>query len=226
MSVFYKIPTKPIGHSENAIVLNVFPPQDLKRIAWYHRARRLVEFVLCLPLGLAFLALIPLIWLINQVLSPGPLFYSQRRVGIGGRPFSILKFRSMVVDAEKTGAVWASEEDSRVTLVGSFMRRLHLDELPQVWNVLKGEMSLIGPRPERPEFVAALEKELPHYGIRHRIRPGLTGWAQVNYQYGASIWDARIKLGYDLYYVKHQSGRLDLLILIKTISTVLRFNGR
>jgi sugar transferase (PEP-CTERM system associated) len=154
--------------------------------------------------------------------SSGPIFHRQVRVGRNGTPFVMYKFRSMFVDSEHDGiARWAANNDRRITRVGYFLRRLHIDEIPQVVNVLRGDMSFIGPRPERPSFVDQLAGEIPHYGERHRVRPGITGWAQVNYQYGASVEDARQKLGFDLYYIKNYSLALDFLILLRTIQAVL-----
>ena len=157
--------------------------------------------------------------------SPGPVFYKQERVGQGRRPFNVIKFRSMVKDAEKNGAVWATANDSRVTRFGSFIRKVRIDELPQLFNVLRGEMSLVGPRPERPVFVEKLKESIPFYDIRHDVRPGVTGWAQVCYPYGASEEDALRKLEYDLYYLKHMSLPLDLYIIFRTIKTVLFAKG-
>jgi sugar transferase (PEP-CTERM system associated) len=159
--------------------------------------------------------------------SPGPILYRQERVGFGGKVFMCLKFRSMRNDAEKDGvARWASKNDSRVTPVGAFMRKTRIDELPQLFSVLRGEMSLIGPRPERPTFVAELRKHIPFYDLRHSIKPGLTGWAQVRSGYGASIEDARRKHQFDLYYVKNNSLVLDLLVLIETVSVVVFREGQ
>jgi sugar transferase (PEP-CTERM system associated) len=154
--------------------------------------------------------------------SRGPVFYRQSRVGLYGEAYDILKIRSMRTDAEAAGkAVWASENDPRITRVGHIIRKLRIDELPQLWCVLKGEMSIVGPRPERPSFVEELTRELPYYAERHMVKPGLTGWAQINYPYGASIEDARVKLEYDLYYAKNYSPFLDLLILLQTVRVVL-----
>ena len=158
--------------------------------------------------------------------SRGPVFYRQERVGQRGRVFTVTKFRSMRDDAEKnTGAVWAKKDDDRVTPVGRILRRTRLDELPQLWNVLRGDMSFVGPRPERPEFVSSLTRQIPFYGQRHSVRPGLTGWAQVRYTYGASIEDAMEKLQYDLFYIKNMSVALDLFIIAKTVKTVLMQRG-
>jgi exopolysaccharide biosynthesis polyprenyl glycosylphosphotransferase len=158
--------------------------------------------------------------------SPGPIFYRQLRVGKSGRNFSIVKFRSMTVNAEANGAQWSAQGDPRITPVGRFLRRTRLDELPQFWNILIGEMSLIGPRPERPEFVAKLAESIPFYRARHAVKPGLTGWAQVKYRYGSSEEDSLIKLQYDLYYIKHRSPVLDLRIISKTIRVVLTAAGQ
>jgi len=156
----------------------------------------------------------------------GPILFHQVRVGLDGRPFRVHKFRSMYTDAEADGiARWATKDDSRITRVGSVIRKVRLDELPQVFNVLFGEMSLVGPRPERPEFVEQLEKEIPFYAERHRVKPGVTGWAQLSYPYGASIEDARNKLEFDLYYVKNASAFLDLIILLETVEVVLWGKG-
>ena len=152
----------------------------------------------------------------------GPIFYRQRRVGLFNEPFDIPKFRSMRADAEAAGvAVWAAKADPRITRVGRIIRKIRIDEIPQAWSVLKGEMSFVGPRPERPQFVESLERELPFYAERHMVKPGITGWAQINYPYGASIEDARHKLEYDLYYAKNYSPFLDLLILLQTLRVVL-----
>ncbi len=161
-----------------------------------------------------------------KLTSPGPLLYHQVRVGQNGKLFTIHKFRSMRVDAEKhTGAVWAQKNDSRITPFGHIMRKTRLDELPQLWNVIKGDMSLVGPRPERPEFVEELTKQIPFYGQRHVVKPGLTGWAQVSYTYGASVEDALEKLQYDLFYIKHLNVALDLFIIFKTAKTVVLRRG-
>ncbi len=158
--------------------------------------------------------------------SSGPIIYRQERVGLGGRSFMCLKFRSMRTDAEKDGvARWAIKNDSRVTRVGAFIRKMRIDELPQLVSVLRGEMSLVGPRPERPSFVAQLQKQIPFYDIRHSVKPGVTGWAQVRYSYGASVEDARRKHQFDLYYVKNNSLFLDLLVLVETVSVVLFREG-
>ena len=154
--------------------------------------------------------------------SRGPILYRQPRVGLYGEIYDIWKLRSMREDAESAGhAVWAEENDPRITRVGRVIRTLRIDELPQCWCVLKGVMSFVGPRPERPSFVAELEQQMPYYAERHMVKPGLTGWAQINYPYGASVEDARAKLEYDLYYAKNYSPFLDLLILLQTVRVVL-----
>ena len=154
------------------------------------------------------------------------VFYRQVRVGFDGKPFYILKFRSMKPDAEKNGARWASADDDRVTRVGKYIRKYRIDELPQLMNVLKGEMGFVGPRPERPEFVNELVKDIPYYSQRHNVKPGLTGWAQLKYPYGATAEDAQEKLKFDLYYIKHRSLLLDLMILVRTVEIVLFGKGR
>jgi exopolysaccharide biosynthesis polyprenyl glycosylphosphotransferase len=170
--------------------------------------------------------LIPLIMLVIKLDSPGPVLYRQRRVGKGGRLFDVIKFRTMRQDAEAgNGPQWAGEHDPRVTRVGKFLRTSRLDEIPQLWCVLKGDMAFVGPRPERPEFVEWLSREIPYYGVRHIVRPGLTGWAQVRYKYGSTVQDAREKLQYDLFYIKNVSIGLDLLIMFQTIKTVLLRRG-
>lgn len=187
--------------------------------------RRLVSFLVAFTALLFCLPAIPLLALAVRLSSPGPVFFSQTRVGQQGRPFTIYKFRTMRRDAESNGAVWAAKNDPRITLVGAFMRKTRLDEIPQLWNVLRGDMGFVGPRPERPEFVQWLSREIPYYDLRHMIRPGLTGWAQVRYQYGSSLEETRRKLEYDLYYLKHLSLGLDLLILFESVKTIVLGRG-
>ncbi len=172
-----------------------------------------------------FLPLFPFVVLLVRLSSPGPVLFRQERVGLNGKVFNVYKFRTMVQNAEAEGAQWAQKNDPRVTRVGQFMRKTRLDEVPQLWNVLRGDMSFVGPRPERPEFVSWLAQELPFYEVRNMIRPGLTGWAQIRYGYGATLEQSREKLAYDLYYVKHQTLGLDLLIMFETIKTILRRRG-
>lgn len=195
------------------------------------RLRTFVKRVFDIVSSIVLLVTLSPLMLVTMIVVPldsrGPVFYRQRRVGLGGVEFTCLKFRSMRVDSEKDGvARWASRNDPRITRVGSFIRKTRIDELPQLFSVLKGEMSLVGPRPERPSFVAQLKNDIPFYDIRHSVKPGLTGWAQVRYHYGATLEDARRKHQYDLYYVKHNSLRLDVLILIETVSVVMFREGQ
>jgi sugar transferase (PEP-CTERM system associated) len=183
-----------------------------------HRGVALFGALVSLPVALLTALLI-------KLESPGPALYRQERVGKNGRPFTIMKFRSMRSDAEKDGPVWARDGDARVTRVGRVIRKIRVDEIPQFWNILKGEMNFVGPRPERPHFVAQLAEEIPFYEQRHLIPPGLTGWAQIKYPYGASIEDARQKLQYDLYYIKNQSLVLDAVIIFETVKTILFGRG-
>lgn len=177
--------------------------------------------------GLTYgIVLLPLVIIGNLLANPGPLFYTQTRVGKNGKYFKIFKFRSMVINAEKNGAQFAKEKDVRITQFGLFLRRTRLDEIPQFINVIKGDMAAIGPRPERPCFVEELKKEIPFYEIRHVVKPGITGWAQVNARYGSSQEDSLEKLQYDLYYIKHRGLFLDITIFIKTLSTVLFLRGQ
>jgi sugar transferase (PEP-CTERM system associated) len=177
-----------------------------------------IGLLICLPL-------FPLIGAIIKLETPGPILFRQIRMGKDGKPFTAIKFRTMRQDAEANGAVWATANDPRVTHFGRFMRKTRLDEIPQLLNVLRGDMELVGPRPERPEFVRWLAEQIPYYQLRHLIRPGLTGWAQVRYRYGASVEDTRRKLEYDLYYLKHHSVGLDILIMFETIKTIMLRRG-
>ena len=188
--------------------------------------KRAFDIVASLALLILTLPVIVVTAIAIKLESKGPAFYRQRRVGLYNQGFDILKLRSMRQDAEVAGrAVWAAERDPRVTRIGRFIRKVRIDELPQAWTVLKGEMSFVGPRPERPQFVGQLEEQLPFYTERHMVKPGITGWAQINYPYGASIEDARHKLEYDLYYAKNYSPFLDLLILLQTLRVVLWPSG-
>ncbi|OXA79427.1 hypothetical protein B0A58_03225 [Flavobacterium branchiophilum NBRC 15030 = ATCC 35035] len=170
--------------------------------------------------------MIPFIYIINLFANKGPLFYSQERVGKNGKLFKIFKLRSMVTNAEKHGAVFAASNDARITPFGKILRKTRLDELPQFFNILVGDMSFIGPRPERQVFVDQILEIMPFYSTRHIIKPGLTGWAQVNYSYGDKLEDSLVKLQYDLYYIKHRSIYLDINIILKTLSTVLYYRGQ
>lgn len=183
-----------------------------------HRLIALIGGILSLPIALLTAVLIKLD-------SPGPILYRQERVGKNGRPFNLMKFRSMRVDAEKAGPIWASKDDDRVTRLGRIIRKIRVDEIPQFWNILKGDMNFVGPRPERPHFVAQLALQIPYYEQRHLIPPGLTGWAQIKYPYGASIEDARQKLQYDLFYIKNQSLILDAIVMFETIKIILFGRG-
>lgn len=192
----------------------------------YLLSTRILDLVLSSLLVILGVILLPFIFMGNLIGNKGPLFYTQTRIGQNGKPFKIFKLRSMVENAEKNGAQYAAAKDIRVTKFGRFLRRTRFDEIPQVINVIKNEMSLIGPRPERPEFVSTLTSKIPFYEIRHLIKPGLTGWAQVNARYGSSEEDALEKLQYDLYYIKHRSLFLDIIIMIKTLSTIIFFRGQ
>jgi sugar transferase (PEP-CTERM system associated) len=188
-------------------------------------ARRIVSTLTAATGLLLFVPFFPFVVLMVRLSSPGPIFFRQTRVGMGGRNFTVYKFRTMRIDAEASGAKWASKDDPRATRVGSFMRKVRLDEVPQLWNVLRGDMGFVGPRPERPEFVPWLSENIPYFDLRHMIRPGLTGWAQVRYGYGSTLEEAREKLEYDLYYIKHMTLGLDLLIMFETVKTILRRRG-
>ena len=185
------------------------------------RLKRAFDVLISLVLLVPAAPVMALTALLIRLESPGPVIYRQDRVGLHEREFTVYKFRSMRTDAEKDGAVWASANDSRVTRVGKFIRKVRIDELPQIWNILKGDMSFIGPRPERMAFVTQLKEHIPYYSLRHTVKPGLTGWAQVCYPYGASEEDSRRKLEYDLYYVKNMSILLDIHIIFKTVGVVL-----
>ena len=188
-------------------------------------ARQIVSVSVSAVGLLLFLPFFPIVVLLVKLSSPGPVFFKQTRVGAGGRNFQVVKFRTMFTNAEAAGAKWAVKNDPRVTKVGMFMRKTRIDEIPQLWNVLRGDMGFVGPRPERPEFVPMLSEALPFYYLRHLIRPGLTGWAQIRYGYGATIEEAREKLEFDLYYLKHMSLGLDLFIMFETIKTIVRRRG-
>jgi sugar transferase (PEP-CTERM system associated) len=184
-----------------------------------------VKRIFDITASLILLALtLPMIVLLAGIVkldSKGPAFFRQQRVGLYGEPFTLIKLRSMRTDAEKDGAKWAEENDPRITPVGRLIRKLRIDELPQTWSVLKGQMSFVGPRPEVPKFVDSLEEEIPFYGERHMVKPGITGWAQINYPYGASVEDSRRKLEYDLYYAKNYTPFLDFVILLQTVRVIL-----
>jgi len=188
--------------------------------------RRMLSTMVATIFLVLVLPLLPFVVIAIKLSSPGAVFYSQTRVGCRGRIFHCYKFRTMRPDAEAdTGPTWASDDDPRITRIGRFLRATRIDEIPQLWNVLRGDMSFVGPRPERPEFVEVLTREIPFYPLRHSIPPGITGWAQVRYKYGNSIADAQEKLNYDLYYLKNLSFGFDLTILLRTIKTILRGHG-
>jgi sugar transferase (PEP-CTERM system associated) len=213
------------------IPVDLVKPSDLvfsdgfERPTWLLWGRRLVSLLASLVLCILAAPILMLVALIIKVDSPGPVFYSQERVGMGGRAFRMLKFRTMRNDAESGGVKWAQKNDPRVTRIGKYLRRFRVDELPQILNVLKGEMGIVGPRPERPEFVATLRRQIPYYDLRTLVPPGITGWAQIRYPYAASLEEAREKLHYDLWYVKHLSVLLDLSILFHTAKVVLFGRG-
>jgi sugar transferase (PEP-CTERM system associated) len=213
------------------IPIELARPSDLVFSDGFDRSRLIIwgrRTVSLLAAGLLFLFALPLLVLaalLVRLNSRGPVFYSQDRVGMNGRNFKMLKFRTMYIDAESTGVRWAEKDDPRITRVGKYLRRFRIDELPQLINVLRGEMGVVGPRPERPEFVARLRTQIPYYDLRTLVPPGITGWAQIRYPYAASLEEAREKLQYDLYYVKHLSVLLDLVILFHTAKVVLFGRG-
>lgn len=192
----------------------------------FEKIKRWIDIVLAIILLMPFLIILPIVIIAIKLNSKGSVFYKQKRVGRNNKIFEIVKFRTMLQDSEKDGPVWAGKNDKRITFFGNVLRKTRIDELPQIWNVLKGELSFIGPRPERPEFIKDLTEKIPHYSMRHLVKPGLSGWAQINYPYGASVEDANKKLQYDLYYVKNRSFVLELSIALKTILTLLKREGR
>lgn len=191
-----------------------------KNNEWFIVIKRIIDIVFAGLLGIVSLILLPFIYLLIKLDSKGPLIYKQSRIGLAGKEFMVYKLRSMVHNAEKDGAVWAQQGDARITKIGKFMRKSRIDEMPQFWNILKGDMSFVGPRPERPEFVKELKEAIPFYNERHLVKPGLTGWAQINFPYGASVADAKEKLSYDMFYIKNQSVALDISIILKTINAI------
>jgi exopolysaccharide biosynthesis polyprenyl glycosylphosphotransferase len=190
------------------------------------RLKRLMDVTISSAILILTAPLMLLTFIAIRLDSPGNAIYKQVRTGRDGRDFVIYKFRSMRNDAEKNGAQWAKQNDARITRIGNFLRKTRIDELPQLFNILQGSMSFVGPRPERPEFNTSLEKELSFYNLRHMVQPGLTGWAQVSYPYGASLEDAKEKLQYDLYYIKNYTLWLDISIVLKTITVVFFGRGR
>ena len=212
-----EISNKWLIHSTGFTMLHSSVALRIKRVC--DISASLLLFILTLPITIGTILLI-------RIVSPGQVFFSQVRVGMNGKEFRVYKFRTMHIDAESKGAQWASKNDPRIITGGNFLRKTRIDEIPQCWNILKGEMSFIGPRPERPEFTSMLNKEIPYYDLRHVIKPGLTGWAQVKYPYGASTEDSLRKLQFDLYYIKNYSLLLDLNILLRTIKITLMRGGR
>ncbi len=190
------------------------------------RVKRIVDFLIAVVALAVVFPLMLVIGVMIRLHSPGKVIYRQQRVGLNGKVFTLYKFRTMFEDAEKSGVQWSDVDDPRITRLGGLLRASHIDELPQLWNLILGNMSLIGPRPERPEFVSLLQREIPHYLVRHIVPPGITGWAQVKYPYGSSVEDARHKLEYDLYYIKNHTLRLDMTIVIKTSMAMLKRLGR
>ena len=216
--VFRKVPLKNVEESwfleHISIRRNVY--DDLKRIG---------EAILATLTGIIILPLVVFLALLIRISSRGPVIFSQKRVGAQNRIFTLYKFRTMRAlaadgSAETKGAEWAKSGDARITFIGRILRYSHLDELPQLWNIIRGDLSFVGPRPERPEFVSLLEKEIPYYDIRHLITPGVTGWAQINYPYGSSVEDSYEKLQFDVYYLKNRSLILDIAVILKTLRTL------
>lgn len=227
MSVLYetitgRVPVEHIGDSWYVALPLQHPGAGGLFSLW----KRVVDITLATAGLLLFALLFPFIAVALYLDSPGPIFFRQERVGKGGRVYQVTKLRTMVTDAERHGAVWAQQNDPRVTRVGRILRKTRLDELPQFINVLQGDMSVVGPRPERPEFVAELETQIPFYRLRHAVKPGMAGWALIHSGYAASVEETLVKLQYDLYYVKHQSFYLDVLILLRTLAAVFMFRGR
>jgi exopolysaccharide biosynthesis polyprenyl glycosylphosphotransferase len=219
-TVFHRVSIRELRPSQLVFSAELGPqPTMVATQAMYSWILGLAGFIIGLPLMLA-------VALAVKLFSKGPVFYRQTRVGRGGVPFTLYKFRSMYPDAElKSGAVWATKDDPRVTPVGRWLRKLRLDEMPQLFNVIRGDMSLVGPRPERPEFVQMLQEKIPYYRQRSCVKPGVTGWAQINHKYGDTIEDVTIKLEYDLYYIKNLAPSLDAYILFHTAKTVLLGRG-
>jgi exopolysaccharide biosynthesis polyprenyl glycosylphosphotransferase len=221
-SITYRIPVQYVSRD----FYRYFPFSRSNQNHFYILFVRLLEIITAI-IGLAFgVILIPIVIIGNIIGNKGKLFYTQERVGKNGKVFNIVKFRTMIKDAENEGAVFATLNDSRVTPFGKILRKSRIDEFPQFYNILKGDMAVIGPRPERPVFVDEIAAVMPFYETRHVIKPGLTGWAQVNYSYGETIDDSLIKLQYDLYYIKHRSLFLDFNIMFKTLSTILFYRGQ
>ncbi len=223
LSLFYDEWLGKLPLSELERVALMFDIGELHRLR-YGRMKRLVDAITALA-GLAVLmVLVPFVFVADAMGNRGPLFFRQRRVGKGGKEFNMVKFRTMRPDSEN--GAWTTDDDARITPVGRWLRRTHLDELPQVINILRGEQAIVGPRPEQPQYVSLLKDKIPFYDLRHLVRPGLTGWAQLNYPYGASEVDALEKLQYEFYYLRHQSLSLDLRIIVRTLRQVVGRGGR
>jgi exopolysaccharide biosynthesis polyprenyl glycosylphosphotransferase len=218
----YRVPIQFVGKD----FYKYFPFSRSNQNKLYRFFHRIFDVTFSLTGLLIGICLLPLVIIGNIIANRGPLFYTQQRIGKNGKPFNIVKLRSMIINAEQYGVKWAEKNDKRVTKFGKFLRRSRIDEIPQFINVLKGDMSVIGPRPERPFFVNELSRIIPFYETRHIIKPGLTGWAQVKTRYGSSVDDSLTKLQYDLYYIKHRSVFLDINILVKTLSTILYYRGQ
>ena len=218
----YRVPVQFVGKD----FYKYFPFSRSNQNKLYLFFQRFTDLIFSI-FGILFgIIILPFIFIGNLIANRGPIFYRQERVGKNGKVFSIIKFRTMVINAETDGAVWATANDTRITSFGKLLRRSRIDEVPQFINILKGEMSLIGPRPERPYFVKELSQVIPFYETRHIIKPGLTGWAQVKVRYGSTVDDSLLKLQYDLYYIKHRSFFLDINVMIKTVSTMIFFRGQ
>ncbi len=214
----------PVDHFEEDVLHS-----DRRNLAYDRtgfRIKRIADFLIAVVALVGVSPLMLMVGVMIRLHSPGKVIYRQQRVGLNGKVFTLYKFRTMFEDAEKSGVQWSDVDDPRITRLGGLLRAWRIDELPQLWNLILGNMSLIGPRPERPEFVSWLQQELPHYQMRHTVPPGITGWAQVKYPYGSSVEDARHKLEYDLYYIKRHSIRLDIVIVIKTALVILKGLGR
>jgi exopolysaccharide biosynthesis polyprenyl glycosylphosphotransferase len=204
------------------------PTNSVNQLAIFERVgKRILDIVCGVIIAVIFAIVFPFVAFAIKLDSPGAIFYKQERVGLNGNKFTIYKLRSMVQNAEREGkAQWAVKGDARITKVGNFIRKTRLDELPQAINILRGEMSIVGPRPERQQFIDKLEQQIPNYITRLTVKPGLTGWAQVKYGYGSTVEDARIKLKHDLYYIQNQSLLLDCQILLRTFSVVFKMQGQ
>lgn len=216
--IFQKVPTEKIDKEEIIEYIS-------KNRTIYNFIKRIIDIILSFMLILVFLPLFVIIPILIKITSKGPVIFKHKRVSINDSEFIIYKFRSMYVDAEKNGAVWTEDnkKDPRITAIGRFIRETHIDEIPQLINILKGDISFVGPRPERPEFVSELKKQIPYYDLRHSVKAGLTGWAQVNYKYGSSVEDAREKLRYDFYHIKNRAIFFDILIILKTTVKIFSY---